>query len=994
MKFGRVFLLVVAGVGVLLLLAVAAAFNSGVQTWAVRRSLASRPGLPITVGRVDAGWNHVIVENVHLVQSGAVLTMPSAEGDLPVASAVRGKVLLRRLVAKGWTLDLSHLRPTSKAALHDPAPPEFSLIASAYAQTVPAVTVPVLFSGIFNQLNLPVDLALDGVDLEGVVILPEVPNQPVARAKVTIKGGGLAAGKPGKFDYTAVVAFEGANAPVREVTFRGLLGVIMDTPRTLARLVASNEAEAVGPNFPSGVKLNFDISAARSTHGEVYAVSISSGTKQLAAMETSYPAGASHLGGNWRVDMRDSDLAPFSFGRELPTFEAIGEGSFDTDTAFAELRASGKLNVTADRLAVIVPHLSGLGAVHATAEFDFAQREDATRVDQLAVTIEGARPIATVQALQAFEFNLRTGELNVADPSKELLGVVFQGLPLAWFGPWLSKEGFAISGDDLQGGFSASARNGGFTLRPKGALTIGNLSVGKSDGTQMLAGVDVSLTASADYTPQGWQVEVSQFSTKSAVGTILSLDGKFGQLAGVNQPLKATGNWSAQLPAIFAQPVAGGSRAVTAGDAQGTVAASLGTKQEGELKISLTNLAATGAPTLPAVTVNLRADREATGKVTFSAPVRLEREGRTSDITFAGTIAPPTASGVTIDARVTSDFLEVEDAQILAAPLAVPTQPRSKAPTTTTASAPFWSGINGQVSLALKKVVYNGQFQVTDLTGTLQIDAGSIKLANGRGGFDAESDVKLDGGVTYNKAATSPYTLAADFALNNFATAPAFRAIDATKQPTVEARINLTSKLTGAGVSISDLADKTRGDLLITSKGGIFRGLSADLTDRIQKTQSRVTAIASFLGVVTDDFVNKTKILSDIAKFLSEIPFDQLSVTATRDASLNFQLKDFSLISPEVRIVGEGEVRYTENVPILAQPMTLQLNLGARGKLGDLIKRAGLLDARQDNLGYAAFAVPLKIGGTLANPDTNEIRSALLNSALERSGLLDSLMGK
>jgi hypothetical protein len=210
----------------------------------------------------------------------------------------------------------------------------------------------------------------------------------------------------------------------------------------------------------------------------------------------------------------------------------------------------------------------------------------------------------------------------------------------------------------------------------------------------------------------------------------------------------------------------------------------------------------------------------------------------------------------------------------------------------------------------------------------------------------------------------------------------------------VEARINLTSRLTATGATLADLAARTHGDLLITSKGGIFRGLSADLTDRIQRTQSRVTAIASFLGVVPDDYVNKTRILAEIARALAEIPFDQLSVTATRDAALNLQLKDFTLISPEVRIGGGGGIRYVEGVPVLAQPMEVQLNLGARGKLGDLIKRAGLLDARQDSLGYAAFAVPLRIVGTLGNPDTNDIRTALLNSALERSGLLDGLLGK
>ena len=180
----------------------------------------------------------------------------------------------------------------------------------------------------------------------------------------------------------------------------------------------------------------------------------------------------------------------------------------------------------------------------------------------------------------------------------------------------------------------------------------------------------------------------------------------------------------------------------------------------------------------------------------------------------------------------------------------------------------------------------------------------------------------------------------------------------------------------------------------MTGKSGIFRALSVDVSDRIQKTQSRVVAIGSLLGVVTDDFVNKTKILADIAKSLSEIPYDQLNLTATRDEALNLQLKDFTLISPEVRIVGSGIVRYQADVPVVAQPLEVQLALGTRGRLGDLMKRAGLLDAQQDNLGYSAFLVPLKLGGTLARPDGSAIRDALLNSALEKSGLLDSLFGK
>ncbi|MDB6094750.1 MAG: hypothetical protein JWM32_2312 [Verrucomicrobia bacterium] len=1002
MKSGRVLLVFGVVVVALLLLAAVAVFNPSVQTWAAQKALANQSSAEISVGHVSAGLRRVDLQQVRIVRAGAVLTLPSAEIELPVYSAaVSNRIFVRRLVAHGWTLDLTRAQSTPP-----PVPsktvraPGFSLISTAYAEAPPppALTgpmAPVLFTGIFDYLKLPVDLSLDGVDLAGEIILAAMPNRPAARVIVTITGGGLAAGRPGKFEYTAHVTFAGDALAVRELTIRGTLGAVMDTPRTISRLVATTEGEAAGPQFAAPVKLSLDLSAARSSYGENYAVSISSGAKQLAAVETSYPAGATHLAGNWRLDMRDTDVAPFSFGHSLPTFEGAGEGRFDVDTAFAELHASGRLNTTVDHIGVIDAQLVGLGAVHLTADFDFAQRAAGTRVDRLDVTIEGAKPVAAVRALQAFEFNLKTGELNVADPSKELLGVVLQGLPIAWINPLLENSGLAAKGGDIQGEFAASARNGGFAIRSKAPLAVTNLSLGTTAGKAYISALDISVTASADYTPQGWQVELAPFAARSNGISVLTIDGRIGQLAGDHMPIKAAGKWSGQLPGLLAQPAVMGSTILSGGDLQGEFAANLGDKHEVQLKFVLTKLAAPHAPDLPSISADLRLDREHDGKMTFSLPIRFEKSDRKSDLNLVGT-ASFNATGVVLDARVTSDFLAIEDAQILAAPFSGgPAGSAAASPSPGVAAVqPFWAGLSGQVALSLKKVVYNGQFQVTDLTGSLRIEAGALKLVDARGGFDANSDVKLSGGVTFAPARPEPYALSANFALNNFDTAAAFRAIDPTKPPTVEARINLTSQVNGSGLTLAEMAEHAHGDLLVTSKGGIFRGLSADLTDRIQKAQSRLTAVASFLGVVADDYVNKAKILSDIAKSLSEIPFDQLSVSAARDASLNLQIKELSLISPEVRVSGEGTVRNVEGVPVLAQPLELTLKMGARGKLGDLIKRAGLLESRQDNLGYAAFSVPLRIGGTLANPDTNDIRTALLNSALERSGLLDSLLGK
>ena len=995
MKLSRLIVLGLAIVGVLVFAAAVTVFTPGFQTWAARRALASRPDWAVTFTRVSAGLGQVHLEGVRVVRSGAVLTLPVVDVTLPVIPAAwRQRVQISRLEAKGWTLDLTHAPTSSSPNVADtsaPHPREFSLLPSAYADT-PAAPSPVVFAGIFDHLHLPVDLSLAGVDLAGEVLLPALPGRPAARAKVTLTGGNLAAGHPGKFDYTAVIIFEGAEAPVHELKVEGELGVVMDTPRSIARFVAATTAEASGPKFPENVRLEFDVSAAQSAGGENYAVVLLSGSKQLAAIETSYAAGESHLRGTWRLDLHHTDLAPFLFGRELPVFAGVGEGRFDVDTTFVELNASGRLDATADGLAAINPELAILGAVHLTADFDFAQRGDATRVERLSVTLARTKPVATVRALQAFEFNLKTGELNVADPASELLGVVFQGLPVAWVRPLLRRTGLDVTGNELQGEFAASARNGGFSIRPKSPLTVGNLTVTGADGRVFLRGVDIALTGSADYAPQGWQVACAPLAVSSGGVPLFALELRAGQLSGKDQPIKLAGDWTAHLPAVLQQRELGG--VLTSGEAQGDFAASFDAKREIQIKLALTHLVSASAGELPSLQADVRADVQPDGNITFNAPFRFERGASKSDFTLAGT-AVAAGGKIALTGRVTSTSLRLDDMQAFALPFLSAADASAAGPVAAPDhAAPFWRAVTGQCTLALKQFSYGDQLQLTDVSGVLRIEPAVLRLEDGRAGFGPDSTVQISGGLTAQRAGSPGYGLAADVSLGNFDVGAVFRALDPTRTPTVEGRVTLVSHLTGSGATLADLAEHTRGEMKLSGKSGIFRALSADLSDRIQKTQSRVAAIGSLLGVVTDDYVNKSKILADIAKSLSEIPFDQLSLTATRDDALNLVIKDFSLISPEVRIGGGGVIHYAPGVPVVSQALEVQLNLGARGRLGDQIKRAGLLDQQLDNLGYAPFAVPLRIGGTLARPDTSAIRDALLNSALERSGLLDSLFGR
>ena len=131
-----------------------------------------------------------------------------------------------------------------------------------------------------------------------------------------------------------------------------------------------------------------------------------------------------------------------------------------------------------------------------------------------------------VQSLQPFEFNFKTGERKVADPARELVAIMLQGVPLAWAQPFMS--GLTLTGGDLRGEFAVTANNGGVALRPRAPLSINALNLVKA-AQPMLSAVDLALDLEADYTPAGWQAAVTSLTLQSGGANLLTLKAKVGQ---------------------------------------------------------------------------------------------------------------------------------------------------------------------------------------------------------------------------------------------------------------------------------------------------------------------------------------------------------------------------------------------------------------------------------------------------------------------------------
>lgn len=982
MKVARTALISLAAVCAVVLVGLTVALSSRFQTWTVQRQIRRHPEWHLALAKVDAGFGGVVLSDVTMERNGFRFAAPRVEAQLPLFPALFLKrVHLVRLTARDCRV----------AALAAPATATHEMDAAPGVRGPGAAAVSATsFAGILPLLELPFDLSVERLDLAGTMAVD-------GRSMVgTVQGGGLTPGKDGKLDVALDATLGGEK--VKSVHVSGTVTIAMDTPRTFARIAGTLAATASGPSLTHPVTLQADVRVARSAQSETYEMILAGADRRLADIAAEYPLKTNRIEGRWKVDLIDRDFAPFLFGRPIPDFTIAGQGKFDTDSTFNAVHAIGELDAALDRLGTVKPELAAIGAVKLVANIDVAQQGDVIAVTKCDVTAGADRPVATVHAIQAFDFNPKTGELRATDADHEVFGVKLEGVPLAWAKPFLRD--FAVTGGDLRGELVASPRAGGFNFRSKSPLTSVGVAVARA-GRPWIEKVDVSLSASGDYTPQGWQAEVTGFTAKTGAATVLLVDARAGKLAGAEQPIKATGLVTADIATLVAQPLIHGAIPLSGGDATVDFVASLGVTNQLQANVTLKRLASgerSPAEQLPTVTANLRADVAADGKVTLNIPVSLKRDQRESDVRFVGTFARAHPEAP-FEAQVTSNTLVIDDAKALAAVLA-PTSPSSR-PGTAAAPRPFWATLNGAVALQLKKVLYSGTFQLTNVTGTLHFGGGKMSFDQFRAAA-GEGDVKLSGALLFQPARAQPFRFGADVALTDFDPGPLFRAINPQQPPTVEGKFVVTSKVTSEAAILEALSRDASGTCELTSKGGIFRGLPVNVGNLVENSGKLAGWLASAGNAITslagrkdvEDITSRSQAANELAKMLAAISYDQLAVVLSRDEKFNTTVKEFTLISPEFRLTGSGRATPNPGKPLLADNVNFEFRLRARGRSAELLKYLGVLEPKPDDLGYFGCTIPIKVGGTLAKLDATELSNRLVALAVEKTGFADKLTDK
>jgi hypothetical protein len=980
-KLIRILLAWLVAAILLVLVVVLLAIAPPMQTWAAQRALAGGSGVRGSLDSISAGFGGVDVENLEIEAGGASLKLPSLQASLPITTALlRRRVEVRSLVARGWTLDLSRGGPPADAG------------AAAAAPALAGVV-----RGLLGRWELPFDASLDGVELEGDVVLPGRSAGPPVRVHVVVTGGGASAGREGAFTVEATADAPGYAAG--PVAAHGRLTIAMDSPRTVGRIgIRADLPDQAGPGQP-GAALSVDASAARGAGGETYSVDLIRGPRHLATLVCRYPEATRRLAGTWKVDLRDADLAALVRNRPLPSILAAGDGLFDFDEAFARLHALGSVKAVLSRLGVLAAPLERVGTVTLDAGFDLARSGSSIRVDRLSVSLAGARPAVIARSLQPFEVDERSGEVRVADPQGDWLGASVRALPLEWLSGLLEQG--AVEGGDASGEFVVRASGGGFALRAKAPLTAAAVSVQRA-GRTLVRGVDLSASISADRTPRGWQVQWAPLALGAEGRRLATLDGKAGRLAGEDQPISVTGTWSADLEAMASRQCAPALGWMGGRSASGDFAATLASTTKVEAKVLVT-----GRDPAKSVAASVRADFSPGSAVTFEVPFKVAFGPSVSELRAEGTWAGA-RDGDWADATLTGQSVALEHLPLLASSLAAlggaPVSPAEGTGTAAPAPAardrsPFWGDWTGHLAVAFDRLrTPEGEF--TNVGAVFDVDRGAIHMKGGRGGLGRHLLTNVAGSVSFDPAAEVPYALKAAAAAGQIDAAPLFPAAQSGQDPLVEGHFSVQGTLAGNGANLDDLLSRAQIEFRLTSTAGIVRLLRANVAESLPEPPSSpvsdtMDTVGSVVGTVfgvkkgslssgKSTLSKNTDAVLNFTYQVAEIGYDRVDITAIRASDGTVRLADIEMTAPDEHLKGSGLIGHVKGEPLFRQPLSLELRLGTRGKLSELLTDAGLLSPDKDGLGYALLGQPIRFGGTLEHIDASQWNEMLVKAATRK----------
>ena len=538
----------------------------------------------------------------------------------------------------------------------------------------------------------------------------------------------------------------------------------------------------------------------------------------------------------------------------------------------------------------------------------------------------------------------------------------------------------------ISGGLALDTEKKGHTLRSTAPIKFSSLSY-ESDGQAYLSNLNGKWNMQLHHQPGLLEYQLENVKLMHGKAPLLS-----GQLNGnyhldSNTPGTHTLDIETDLHKLLNQPVLQARSNIQKGTLQLSGSFYPVGDQKTQLQLVLTDLMLKNQ-TERLKTLRARYD----GKVQLNPlllsgklPLKMESTRGNSDLQLEfqfGTNQPEEKSYC----RITGNTLILEDllsAQNLLGPKKEEPAKKSQQPTDKDASrrdeAPFWEGIEGTVELDLDRFIYQ-QWDARKLSGTAIATPEQLQLKNLQGKIEGGPS-RMGGKLHFDVNASQPYRFDGSVNLTDI---PLGTAMDL--EGWIKGLFSFNGNASGKGKNMDELLNELQFDLNLNSdKGTLYlieqgAGVVGGLSKLLNTSSGLLSEITSKVSEID------TSTIEDITGLLQKFSFFQFEVDIQRGSDLDVVMNEIKILGAEMSIQGDGRIEYEADEPLLQQALGMQLKLGAKGDLAELLGEIRLLSGNQTQEGYyEAYTFP--VTGNLENPKFNIIKPL-------KKGLTNLLTGR
>lgn len=615
--------------------------------------------------------------------------------------------------------------------------------------------------------------------------------------------------------------------------------------------------------------------------------------------------------------------------------------------------------------------------------------------------------LSAIEVLQPLMLDLQAGMPRVAKPEADAIRIRLGTVPLSWMEAFVPNSKL---GGELNGGSVTIKLLGKDAVEASTPQPIAMRGFSATmNGKPMAQNVDVAVDFTAAKQGNAIRYNVRRFEARQGAASLVTLVASGEATLGDKFALTSKGSLESDLGAAMQQPLFAGSATLARGRVNATFDATIKDAIAAKAALSARGLVAKeGNVQLGDAELSLDASVQPDGSSIVNVPFTLTNANRKSDLLVEGKLAR-NDTGMTFDGRIRSSQLFVDDLKPLAglapsspntgAPAqqpgsrtaqptptvtttggAQPGQPRQGTPTGTATATPtkdahpFWTGVGGSIEMDLRQIIYGRDYVIDGVRGSAVIAPRQLALRTLEGRLK-QNPFKVTASVDFDATQEQPYTLSAGANVTNLAVGEILRAANPNERPQLETNVSVDAKLSGRGATLQKLLLGTYGTFDATGSNGVLRALG-------RKGGQAASVGSALLGIAGAMRGSDTTVaVSELTAKLTELPFERFSMHAERGADLNIKIGRIEFLSPDTRLLGNGEVVRQPGVPIQNQPLKITFTLAGKDAMAQLLRRTGALSDKQDELGYYPMSTSFTLTGTPSSTNSGDLWRIILESA-------------